>query len=101
MTTKSSTKSNPLFVILLASWGLILAIAFLSNRGTDIGQLGTLADNLRGPLFGAGFADSLAGIGISLLLGLSWIGLGRFLVSILGLREKSEPRPQRPKTKKS
>jgi hypothetical protein len=77
--------------VLAAVWAVIALVAFLANRGADLGRLGTLAGNLGGgPLFGwEGFRDSFAGGVIAGLIFLSWFGLGTLAASFIG-RERAE-----------
>ena len=69
---------------LFAVWAALLLFAFLWNRGSDIGQLGSLLHALPGvPLFGAGLAESLIGFVLAALIGLSWFGTGASVLRLL------------------
>src|SRR5258705_11519856 len=64
------------------AWWLSLAIAFLWNRGDDVGRLPSLtaafvAALAHGPLWGlAGLLASLAGAALAGLIRVGWYGLG-------------------------
>jgi hypothetical protein len=64
------------------AWWLLLAVAFLWNRGDDVGRLPALtgafiASLARGPVWGgAGLLAALAGLVLAGLIGLAWYGLG-------------------------
>ncbi len=64
------------------AWWLLLAIAFLWNRGDDVGRLPALtgafvASLARGPVWGvAGLLAALGGLVLAGLIGLAWYGLG-------------------------
>lgn len=61
-----------------------MLISFLSYRGSDVGRLGKLFENLGGgPLGGSGVADSFAGAVIAFLIAASWFGVGNFAVSFI------------------
>ena len=69
----------------LAVFAAICVIAFLANRGSDIGQIGKLFENLGGgPLIGGGFLErSVFGAGLAVLIVGAWVGVGHFAVSFL------------------
>ena len=70
--------------IAAAAWALVLLIAFLTNRGSDVGQLQKLIGNLgSGPIVGTGFVDSVVGAIVALLIGISWFGVGNFIASFI------------------
>lgn len=70
--------------IIFAAWAMILLIAFLANRGSDIGQLPNLAGNFGGgPVVGAGIIDSLVGVVIACLIAAAWFGIGSFILSAI------------------
>lgn len=80
----AGTKSNSLSAIIFAAWAAILLIAFLSNRGSDVGQIGRLFENLGGgPLLGGGIADSFFAVLLSLGIVNAWFGVGSFAVSFI------------------
>ncbi len=65
-------------------FAVICVIAFLANRGADVGQIGRLFENLGGgPLFGNRFQDSLFGIVAALAIVGCWLGVGNFAVSFI------------------
>jgi hypothetical protein len=72
-------------VIAIAVWTAILLIAFFTNRGGDVGQIGKLVGNLGGgPLFGSeGFRDSFAGGLIALAILIALFGVGTFASSLI------------------
>jgi hypothetical protein len=77
---------------MFAVFAVVCIVAFLTNRGSDVGQLPGLVGNLGGgPLVGfEGFRDSVAGSIAACLIGLSWFGLGSFVASLIGTtREKN------------
>ena len=84
---KSETQNNRsigLPAIAVAVWAAILIIAFLANRGSDVGQIGKLFENLGGgPVGGSGVADSFVGAVVALLIVLSWFGVGNFVASFI------------------
>ena len=71
--------------IIAALWAVVLLIAFLSNRGSDVGQMQKLIGNLGGgPLLGgSGVVDSVVGALIAAGLAIAWFGLGSFAVSFV------------------
>lgn len=80
----ANRKSNSTAAILFAVWAAGLLISFLSYRGSDVGRLGKLFENLGGgPLGGSGVADSFAGAVIAFLIAASWFGVGNFAVSFI------------------
>lgn len=81
--TKNEQRLAPA-AIALGIWAVVLIIAFLANRGSDVGQFGRLFGNLGGgPLGGSGVGDSIVGLVIALLIGISWFGVGNFAVSFV------------------
>ena len=74
----------------IAAWAVILLIAFFSNRGGDVGQIGELVGNLGGgPLFGwEGFRDSFVGGIVAIAVLIAWFSLGS-LITKLVRREQS------------
>jgi len=69
------------------AWVVLLAAAFLLNRGEDVGRLVTLLSASlgalsKGPVWGlAGLLASVAGVTIGALIGLAWYGLGHTIQS--------------------
>ncbi len=79
-----------LAAIAIAVWAVVLLVAFLSNRGSDVGQIGKLVGNLGGgPLIGDEFFGTAVGIVIASMIFLSWNGLGGFAMSKLRLNDRS------------
>jgi hypothetical protein len=74
--------------VILLVWGISLIIAFLSFRGSDVGQLASLASSFfralsPSALFGLrGLAASAAGLLVAASIVLSWYGLGALLVRL-------------------
>ncbi|HEX5528098.1 MAG TPA: hypothetical protein VFZ82_00985, partial [Methylomirabilota bacterium] len=71
------------------AWWLVLAAAFLLNRGEDAGRLPALMGTVlsraaQGPEWGPGGLHSLTGLLIAGLIGLAWYGLGDAIVRRLG-----------------
>lgn len=67
------------------AWWLVLAVAFLLNRGEDVGRLPTLlatslARLAHEPVWGRTGIQSLIGLLIAGLVGLAWYGLGDAIV---------------------
>lgn len=67
------------------AWWLVLAVAFLLNRGEDVGRLPTLMSTslarlAHEPVWGAAGVQSLVGILIAGLIALAWYGLGDAIV---------------------
>lgn len=76
-------RSNSTAAILLAVWAAGLVIAFLFNRGADVGQIGKLFESSGGALGGSGVVDSFFG-GLSAFgIAAAWFGLGNFVVSFV------------------
>ena len=78
-----STRAREIGVVAVAgAWWLFLAIAFLWNRGNDVGRLPGLITSFvvslaHGPVWGlTGLLASLAGAMLAGLIGLAWYGLG-------------------------
>jgi hypothetical protein len=79
------------------AWWLVLAMAFLLNRGEDVGRLPALMSTAgtrlaEGPVWGAAGVHSLLGVLIAGLLGLAWYGLGDTIVRLAGSPGKGESR---------
>src|SRR5438105_2201637 len=76
--TKVENISGGLAAGSVVTWAVILLIAFVSYRESDVGQLQRLIGNLGGgPLFGfEGFRDNVFGGLIAVLIIGSWFGLG-------------------------
>lgn len=83
------------------AWWLFLAIAFLWNRGDDIGRLPELiasfaASLAHGSVWGlTGLLASLAGAALAGLIGLAWYGLGAALARRLPRLPDGSPREDR------
>jgi hypothetical protein len=74
-TDQQNTKTTA--AMIFAVFAVVCIVAFLTYRGSDIGQLPKLIGNLGGgALFGTSVVDSFAGIVIAALIGVSWCGLG-------------------------
>ncbi|MEP6946678.1 MAG: glycosyltransferase family 39 protein [Acidobacteriota bacterium] len=67
--------------IAFAVFAILLLVAFLSDRGSDVEQLPAILGDLGGgPLLGfEGIRDSLVGSIAAGLIGISWFGLGSFV----------------------
>ena len=82
-----SARARGIGVVAVAgAWWLLLAIAFLWNRGDDVGRLPALGASFvaalgHGPVWGpAGLGASLAGATLAGLIGLAWYGVGDGIV---------------------
>ncbi|MEP7076368.1 MAG: hypothetical protein ABI878_11215 [Acidobacteriota bacterium] len=73
---------------MIGVWALALVTAFLAYRGNDVGQLQNLVSNLGGGQWFSigGVGESLAGILIAVLIGLSWFGIGNLAASPIDKR---------------
>lgn len=80
-----SKNSFGLSAIVFGAWSVILLVAFLSYRGSDIGQLPSLFGNLGGgPLLGfEGLRDSVVGAVSALIIVLCWFCLGSLITSFV------------------
>lgn len=68
----------------LAAWAAILTVFFLTNRDSDVGQIGRVFGNLGGgPLAGSGIGNSAIASVVALLIVFSWFGLGNFVLSFI------------------
>lgn len=78
----------PAGAILLA-WGMLLIVAFLSFRGSDVGRLPAHAFSFfrslttSSPFALSGLAASVLGVLIAALVSLSWYGLGDLIVHLV------------------
>jgi hypothetical protein len=77
------------------AWWLVLAVAFLLNRGEDVGRLPTLlatslARLAHEPVWARAAIQSLTGLLIAGLVGLAWYGLGDAIVRRVD-RAEGEP----------
>jgi len=84
-------------VAVAGAWWLVLAAAFLANRGEDVGRLpaliGAVLSRLaQGPVWGSAGLRSLVGLLIAGLIGLSWYGLGDAIARWIGSGASGEPR---------
>jgi len=78
------------------AWWLVLAVAFLLNRGEDVGRLPalmstSLARLAHEPVWGPAGIQSLVGLLIAGLIGLAWYGLGAAIVRSIDLPAHGEP----------
>jgi hypothetical protein len=76
-------------LVVAGAWWLVLAAAFLLNRGEDAGRLPTLMGTAlsraaQGPVWGPAGLHSLVGLLIASLIGLAWYGLGDAIVRRIG-----------------
>ncbi|HEX7212839.1 MAG TPA: hypothetical protein VF578_01395, partial [Methylomirabilota bacterium] len=85
-----SARIRPIAIAALAgAWVVVLAGAFLLNRGDDVGRLPVLLGASigalsRGPVWGlAGLVSSVAGVIIAALIGVAWYGVGHTILSRL------------------
>lgn len=83
-----SARIRPIAIAALAGgWVVVLAGAFLLNRGDDVGRLPALIGASigalsRGPVWRlTGLVSSVAGVVIASLIGVAWYGLGRTILS--------------------
>lgn len=79
------------------AWWLVLASAFLLNRGEDAGRLPALIETVlsrvaQGPVWGPAGLDSLVGLLIAGLVGLAWYGLGDAIIRRIGSAGDGESR---------
>lgn len=75
----------------IAVWAIVLIIAFLANRGADVGKLGKLFENIGGgPFGGSGVVDSFVGVVVSLLIAAAWFGIGNFVLSFIKTERSEE-----------
>ncbi len=80
MTSEAKHNNGNLAAIIFAAFAVVCIVAFLTNRGMDIGRLPYLLGSLGGgPLFGLGLIDSLMGVVAAFLVLLSWFGTGLFI----------------------
>jgi hypothetical protein len=93
MTAEAKQGNGNLAAAAFAAFAGVAIVAFLAYRGSDVGQLTTLAGNIGGGTwFGLeGFRDSFVGAVIAVLIGIAWFGLGNFAVSFFE-REEHENR---------
>ncbi len=85
---KAETKHEHgiLIAIVFVVFAAALIVAFLSYRGSDIGQLPKLIGKLGGgPLIGDGIKSSLAGLIVAPLILCAWLGAGRSIYWLLGV----------------
>ena len=97
-----SARARRIGVIAVAgAWWLSLAVAFLLNRGDDVGRLPSLASAFlgalaRGPVFGlSGGLSSLAGLALAGLIGLAWFGLGHAILRRIPWSEGQDSHDER------
>ena len=84
MAERQPQTGNNTAAIIFAVFAVVCVVAFLANRGNDVGQLPTLVGNLGGgPLVGNGSVDTLVGILAAVLILASWAGLGGAILKIL------------------
>lgn len=83
MAAIQSRSTDSLTAILFAVFAVACLGAFLSYRGSDIGQLPKLVGNLGGgPLFGSDVTQTVAGAVVGLIVYLAWYGLGSTLLRL-------------------
>jgi hypothetical protein len=88
-------------IAVAGAWWLFLAIAFLWNRGHDVGRLPGLiasffASFKHGPVWGlTGLLASLAGAALAGLIGLAWYGLGAAIARRLPRLRDGSPQENR------
>jgi hypothetical protein len=86
-------------VTVAAAWWLLLAVAFLRNRGDDIGRLPSLirsfvASLAEGPIWSPrGLATSLAGVVVAGLIAVAWYGLGAWILRRIPWARPRKPQP--------
>ncbi len=91
--TKTDKIGLPLPAITVGVWAAVLIIAFLANRGDDVGQIGQLFGNLGGGRLGrSGVADSLFGALTAAAIAFAWFGAGNFILSYFPAAKRSEGR---------
>ncbi len=78
------------------AWWLVLTVAFLLNRGEDVGRLPALVSTslarlAHEPVWGPAGIQSLVGLLIAGLIGLAWYGLGAAIVRSIDLPAHGEP----------
>jgi len=78
------------------AWWLVLTVAFLLNRGEDVGRLPALVSTslarlAHEPVWGPAGIQSLVGLLIAGLIGLAWYGLGAAVVRGIDLPAHGEP----------
>ena len=87
---KTEKHGLPLSAIAIAVWAIVLIFAFLANRGSDIGQIRKLFENLGGgPLGGSGIVDSFVGVVVAILIAAAWFGVGSFVISFIKTQRSS------------
>lgn len=84
MTAEASQGKSYLSAAAFAVFAGALVVAFLANRGGDIGQLPQLIGDLgSGPLLGEGSASALVGLVCAGCIAISWAGLGEAVLRLL------------------
>ena len=78
------------------AWWLVLTVAFLLNRGEDVGRLPALVSTslarlAHEPVWGPAGIQSLVGLLIAGLISLAWYGLGAAVVRGIDLPAHGEP----------
>jgi len=93
-----TTRAERVGVVAVAgAWWLSLAVAFLLNRGDDVGRLPALAaaflvSMARGPVWGlAGLLSSIGGLVVAMLMALAWYGLGDVIFRAVARGRAPEP----------
>ncbi len=77
MSQATTQKSSSTTAIIFAVFAVLCIVAFLTYRGSDVGQLPNLIGNLGGgSLVGRDIGASLYGMGTSFLIFIAWLGLG-------------------------
>lgn len=84
MTAEAKNEKGNLAAVVFAAFAVALIVAFLSYRGSDVGQLSQLVGNLGGgPLTGEGSVAALVGLVAAYGIVVSWAGLGETVLRAL------------------
>ncbi|MGD9562083.1 MAG: glycosyltransferase family 39 protein [Pyrinomonadaceae bacterium] len=89
--TKTGKHELSLPAISVVVWAAVSIVAFLANRGSDVGQIAKLFENLGGgPLGGSGVVDSFAGVAVAFVIAAAWFGVGNFVLSFIKTARSEE-----------
>jgi len=81
----------PFPAIAIAVWAVVLIVAFLANRGSDIGQIGKFFESLGGGApGGSGVVDRFFGVVVAILIAAAWFGIGNFVLSFIKTERSEE-----------